>query len=217
MITFNTKPIDEHSPIWEIKVDHLIDEDFLKTKDMWGENVFDEENGGLYQQPTRCNYVEQNLNQEDRKIIDNFIEQFKEPQMIDLLVDIFEDNNKIFYRNYPYKKHIYKNNRDFLTDFIDVCPTVLKDKPTFKLNHHFDNRFVFGNLILNLTDNDTSTKFYRRRNRDLLWEGPTKKGEGFIFLNTETTEHDYHNNTKNDRYVFIANIGIKYYNLKKYE
>lgn len=217
MITFNKTPVIENTPIWEIKVDHLIDEVFLKTKDMWGENMFDEEKGGLYQQPTRCNYFEQNLNQEDKKIVDDFIEQFREPKMIDLLVNIFENNHDILYRNYPYKKNIYKNNRDFLTDFIEVCPMVLKDKHTFKLDRHIDNRFVFGNLILNLTDNNNSTKFYQQHNNNILWEGPNKKGDGFLFLNTETTEHSYHNNTENDRYVFIAGIGIKYYNLKKYE
>lgn len=54
---------------------------------------------------------------------------------------------------------------------------ILADNAGYKMQYHFDNRLIFGVLIINLIDNVNSTRF---RNG---YEGPVKKGTGIFIMN----------------------------------
>lgn len=54
---------------------------------------------------------------------------------------------------------------------------ILADKAGYKMQYHFDNRLIFGVLIINLIDNVNSTKFKNG------YEGPVKKGTGIFIMN----------------------------------
>jgi hypothetical protein len=54
---------------------------------------------------------------------------------------------------------------------------ILSDKPKYIMDSHFDNRLIFGVLIINLIDNTDSTEFENG------YKAPTKKGTGIFMMN----------------------------------
>ena len=45
-------------------------------------------------------------------------------------------------------------------------------------------------MVINLVDNETSTQFFDfRNNNKLMYNAPTKKGQGVIWINCELTAH----------------------------
>lgn len=54
---------------------------------------------------------------------------------------------------------------------------ILADKAGYEMLYHFDDRLIFGVLIINLIDNVNSTKFKNG------YEGPVKKGTGIFIMN----------------------------------
>ena len=60
--------------------------------------------------------------------------------------------------------------------------SILSDKPNYVMIPHFDNRLIFGVLIINLIDNKDSTKFENG------YTSPTKKGTGIFMINN----NDFH-------------------------
>lgn len=84
---------------------------------------------------------------------------------------------------------------------------IIKDYPSFSMWPHIDNRNVFAPIVLNLTDNPCSTQFYLNGNH--IYTGPTKRGTGVVFLNTETAYHAINNTSDQPRYISFMNITLQ--------
>ena len=207
MFKINPKPIIPYVPLWEFEMTDLPEDDFLKSDTLWKSNDFKSETGGLYQESTRLkHYKSQNTDEEIQ--MSKLFDRLNQQNVVDIISNLFDENEELFYKEYPYIKTKYKSNKEFITSFIMTNIFAVKDKPTFSLVPHVDNRFMFGNFIYNLVDNKTSTKIYGLNN-EVTYEAPKEKGKGIFFLNTERTIHNYENNTNEDRYAVICNILLK--------
>lgn len=207
MLKINPKPIISHLPLWSVEMTDLPEGDFFKSDSLWENNDFKSESGGLYQEPTRLTY-KKSQNADDEIKMSNLLERFNTQNVVDIVSNLFDENEELFYKEYPYIKTKYKSNKEFIEQFIITNAFAVKDKPTFSLVPHVDNRFMFGNIIFNLTNNKTSTKFHELNN-DVIFEASQQKGHGIFFLNTDRTIHSYMNNTDEDRYAVICNILLK--------
>ena len=204
MFNINPKPITPYLPLWEFEMKDLPEDDFFKSDTLWGSNNFKSETGGLYQDSTRlAHYKSQNTDEEIQ--MSKLLDRLNQQNVVDIVSTLFDENEELFYPIYPYIKNKYKSNKEFIKSFIASNAFAVKDKPTFELPPHVDNRFMFGNIIYNLLDNKTSTKIYGSNN-EIVYEAPKEKGKGILFLNTEKTVHSYENNTDEDRYAVICNI-----------
>jgi hypothetical protein len=204
MYNINPKPIMPHVPLWEFEMKDLPEDDFFKSDTLWKSNNFKSETGGLYQDSTRLAHCKsQNTDEEIQ--MSKLLDRLDPKNVVDIFSNLFDENEELFYPQYPYVKTKYKSNKEFIKNFITSNAFAVKDNPTFELPPHVDNRFIFGNIIYNLVDNKTSTKIYGFNN-EVAYEAPKEKGKGIIFLNTERTLHGYENNTDENRYAVICNI-----------
>lgn len=77
---------------------------------------------------------------------------------------------------------------------------ILSDKPNYIMTPHFDNRLIFGVLIINLIDNIDSTEFQNG------YKSPTKKGTGIFMMNN----NDYHKiQVTADRLIGYQTLSVK--------
>lgn len=77
---------------------------------------------------------------------------------------------------------------------------ILSDKPNYIMTPHFDNRLIFGVLIINLIDNIDSTEFQNG------YKSPTKKGTGIFMMNN----NDYHKiQVTTDRLIGYQTLSVK--------
>jgi hypothetical protein len=210
MFNIIQKPIIPYVPLWEFEMKDLPKDDFFKSDTLWKSNNFKSDIEGLYQEPTRFTFFKSESTDEEKQI-SKLLDRLNTENVVDMVSNLFDENEELFYKEYPYKKTKYKSNKEFIESFITCTTFAVKDKPTFTLVPHVDNRFMFGNIIFNLTDNKTSTKFHGFDN-NVIFEAPKQKGKGIIFLNSERTMHSYINNTDEDRYSVICNIQLKVLN-----
>ncbi len=84
---------------------------------------------------------------------------------------------------------------------------IIKDLPSFNMIPHMDNRNVFAAVVLNFTDNPCSTQFYM--DNQLIHTGPTKRGTGLVFLNTEYAWHSISNTSDQPRYISFMNLTLQ--------
>lgn len=113
--------------------------------------------------------------------------------------------DQIFDPNGPFKEEIH---RRWLSG-VDVRASslLIKDIPALSEPHfHIDHRNVFAASILNLQDNPCSTEFMF--DGKIIHKGPTERGKGILFLNTEHSLHGYANNSNSDRFICLLNIMI---------
>jgi hypothetical protein len=77
---------------------------------------------------------------------------------------------------------------------------ILSDKSKYIMTSHFDNRLIFGVLIINLIDNKDSTEFENG------YTAPTKKGTGIFMLNN----NDLHRiQVTTDRLIGYQTLSVK--------
>lgn len=84
---------------------------------------------------------------------------------------------------------------------------IIKDYPSFNMWPHIDNRNAFAPIVLNLADNPCSTQFYL--DGKLIHTGPTQRGTGIVFLNTEKAYHAIDNQSDQPRYISFMNITLQ--------
>ena len=99
------------------------------------------------------------------------------------------------------------SNLDYYINESHFKSSIIKDLPGFKMTPHLDNYHVMAQLIINLQDNCTSTKFYSFNSTEPFYVAPTKKYQGIMFLNKPGAVHDIDNITK-DRYMLYASITV---------
>lgn len=77
---------------------------------------------------------------------------------------------------------------------------ILSDKPNYIMTSHFDNRLIFGVLLINLIDNVDSTEFENG------YKAPTKKGTGIFMMNN----NDFHRiQVTTDRLIGYQTLSVK--------
>ena len=186
-IYINTNKVYKNYPIWEVD---LTDFDYstldnLEWKSM-NTNLYESERRSMIRLPE--NYK---INNHLFKELDNL---FSEPSNLQKL-----------YQNYPYDKEKYKSPSDYLKTYLTIGFTLIRDNTTFSLESHVDNRFVFGNILINLNDNIDSTFFYKNhQDREVIYKAPKKKGKGVFFLNSEETFHSIKVTQTDTRYMMFA-------------
>jgi len=100
------------------------------------------------------------------------------------------------------------NNKD--------SPRILLDGAGFYMEPHLDNRDIFAVVIVNLQDNPegTGTKILnpfgitKRKQDEVIYQGPIKKGTGILMLNNWNTWHSIENYSQENRLIAYHTIGI---------
>lgn len=95
-------------------------------------------------------------------------------------------------------------------------PRILLDSAGFYMEPHLDNRDVFAVVIVNLQDNPegTGTKMLnpfgitKRKQDEVIYQGPIKKGTGILMFNNWNTWHSIENNSQENRLIAYYTIGI---------
>lgn len=129
----------------------------------------------------------------------------------DNIVKMFSSNDhtyKKFLRLYPFREKYDLNS--FCRHFFTIGVTAVFDQNTYYMGRHVDNRLVFGNFIVNLRDNDNSTKFYHGiKMTQPYYSAPTEKGKGVFFLNTEETVHSINIESDKERSVMMVDLTVR--------
>ena len=81
---------------------------------------------------------------------------------------------------------------------------------------HLDNRDVFAVVIVNLQDNPegTGTKMLnpfgitKRKQDEVVYQGPIEKGTGILMFNNWNTWHSIENYSQENRLIAYYTIGI---------
>ena len=95
-------------------------------------------------------------------------------------------------------------------------PRILLDSAGFYMEPHLDNRDVFAVVIVNLQDNPegTGTKMLnpfgitKRKQDEVVYQGPVKKGTGILMFNNWNTWHSIENYSQENRLIAYYTIGI---------
>ena len=198
-LTIKSTPVYDNIPIWEtslIGVDTTL-ERIIKAIELQG-TVF--ENG------RKRLAIGNNNNSEFSNL------NFFNPDYILEVISTILEKDKTIGKLYPaYNRETYNYSLyNFLKQNIGVIYFGVKDSPGYKMEPHYDNRGIFGNIILNLQDNKDSTVFYNYNRVGNLetssYEGPSEVNKGVFFLNSENTLHSVKNTSEEDRY--ILNIAL---------
>lgn len=120
---------------------------------------------------------------------------------------LWEDKFDIFYKPWPYKKEHFKTPEEFLRYWVSPTKQGYKDEPGYSMHSHYDNRSIFGNIFINMADNDCSTTFFDYGKP--AWSAPLKKGKGIFFLNDESLFHTINHEGTEDRYILVVPIVLK--------
>jgi len=112
-----------------------------------------------------------------------------------------------FYISYPYDKQKFSTLEDFFNVSVKFVSQAVQDFKGFGLTPHYDNRFVLGNVIINLENNIDSTKFYL--DGEVYHIGPKEFGKGVFFLNHHNTLHSISVENQDIRTSLITGIHLK--------
>lgn len=203
MIKVNTTPVVPGYPIFEYEIDiSLLPSDSYWTSVVdWTKTPFNSTKISL-----------QDAMVDDNSIISDVYNIFNKKDVAAIIGEVAEANKELFSNLYLYDDRIFPTYASFVEKITDSPSSIVKYKPNSELSRHFDCRNCFADLITNLTNNNSSTKFYDYRNNDaLIYEAPMEKGKGVVWLNCENTLHSYKNDTDLDRYVLLTTINHKFY------
>lgn len=125
--------------------------------------------------------------------------------VINKLQDIFYEDEiySIFKTRWPISKENF-------IDTMSMHTAIFRDPPQFSMGPHLDNQSVVANVIINLKDNDNSTRFHNYQQHDeIVYNASGKTNTGIIFLNTPGSLHSVKNNLTVDRYILYSSVLIK--------
>jgi hypothetical protein len=198
MIRINKKsPISTNPLIFEFEIDDDIPVDYIQC----------ESNYSPIKEHSRNCFNNEKLKEIK---IQSLLESFSKENLCKIINDVYESNEDAMRIIWPLPMIKYKNMYEFIKQNSIITTQIFMDTPGFSLGPHFDNRFVFANFILNLSDNPVSTKFYDYTcNYKLIYEAPKEKGKGIFFLNYENSCHSYKNDSSENRYALISSVNLK--------
>ena len=199
----NSKPAYKFYPAFEVKVEEPeFDRELLSEDKNWIHNktkgndihYFDEKRKLL--EPQTADY---RIWQWVNKIVDKEV-------IYKALAKVWEESFDTFYKPWPYRTNHFKSPEEFLRYWVLPMKSVYKDEPGYSMHAHYDNRAIFGNIFINMVDNDCSTLFYEQQKPS--WKGPTKKGTGIFFLNDENLYHTINHEGVQDRYILVIPLTL---------
>jgi len=199
---FKYKQINPYASVWEVATDINITVPELNEL-QWKSGDNNLETG------TKRQIIEvYNVPEDEKTPFMKEIEQLTEKQnIIKILQEIFNQNSEIIYRNYPFDRSKYINFSSYLEKQIQVDPYLVKDAEEYELPNHVDNRFTFGNIIINLVSNKSTTSFYKEIDSLEPWyTSPQEQGKGTLFLNTENSVHNIKVTQKEPRYILMVKL-----------
>jgi len=130
----------------------------------------------------------------------------------DIIKDLFNNpiNGREFYQGGNEDidlliENIKQEANSFIEKDTNIVVYLVKDSPKYKLIPHYDNKYILGILMINLTDNACSTKMYSQNN-ELLYTSSTKKGDGIFYKNDILCKHGFYNDSKDYRYAIMVSI-----------
>ena len=188
-IKINKNKVYKDFPIWEV---NLMNFDYSTLDNLEWESI----NTNLYESKTRSII---NI-PEDNTVNNNLLSE------LDELFSESSNFNKL-YQNYPYDKEKYKLPSDYFKKYLGIGFSLIKDNTTFNLQPHVDNRFVFGNILINLNNNIDSTFFYKNyQDKEVVYKAPQNRGEGVFFINSEETFHSIDITQTDTRYMMFVQL-----------
>jgi hypothetical protein len=208
-LVLNSNALYNVFPAWELSVNDVnFDREILDQTHLWKDNSLVNQKNISYKSE-RKEYIPNTYIE-----LDNWFKDFKENNnILDIISDHFEKDETtsgFFHREFPIEdKGI--SIREFLGRRCSYFYRIMKDEPGFKMNIHFDNRAVLGNIFFNLVDNPTSTEFFNTfttfykevldKETNLMYVAPKEKGKGVFFLNNPHMYHTIQNTSDTNRYV----------------
>ena len=171
--------VNNSIPIFEVSIENLPDDDFIINGIDWQHNKLPNQK--------RVGHPVNDVKSNDNTIIEKIFNEINDEDIFKIFDDIKETNNSVFdYWAYDWSKPF----GDFCKKNVEINNSIIRDTTEIKLNPHFDCRQTFATMIINLVDNETSTQFFDfRNNNKLMYNAPTKKGQGVIWINCELTSH----------------------------
>ena len=193
-VTSHTDSLLEHfyfNNIFEVKIDKslLPAESLLSEFQSWRNNL---QNTTLAHPSERSDYTEGNNLEFNRYI--QYINSLKSV----VLKNFFSPENP---KANAFKSRWWKSQDD-IEKHLFSGTTILRDGPGYKMSPHLDNDIIFAVLIINLKDNETSTRFHAFNDPNkIIYEAPMKRGEGVLFLNTPGSLHSITHEGTRDRFT----------------
>lgn len=187
----------QHTIFWEVEV---VDYDFQPILDIittddsvWG-HFFDRKRLAL------------NLKDERYPIfndLDNNIKSLKD--------DIFDS---IYADSESYIRGLLYRGKDFYKEHAQIGTQIFKDLPGFKMYPHLDNQHIIFQIVINITENETGTGFFKPMLSDeTLGEvepyyiATGEKNKGILFSNNIMAPHGI-DGVNRDRYILYSSITI---------
>lgn len=144
------------------------------------------------------------------KVLKYMTTNMSQEVIVDEIAKVWEANENMFYKIWPYDKNRFSSPKEFVDYWVFPASNAGVDRPGYRMHPHYDNRVIFGNIIVNLTDNDTSTVFHPPFvHNDELFRAPLEKGKGIFFMNSEDTYHNIVHEGKLNRFTYNVSLILK--------
>lgn len=199
---FNSKIIIPSSPVWEVSTDVNISLQELSNLP-WENNINNLEVSSK-RQIIDLKYLPENNKTTSIRLIEHLT--CKE-SVIKELQELFNQDNDTFYRLYPFDRNNYASFSSYLEKQLYVAPYLVRDITEYELSNHVDNRFTFGNIIINLVRNISTTSFYQGiDSKDPWYTSSQDQGKGVLFINSERTIHNIKVSQTEPRYILMVKL-----------
>lgn len=127
--------------------------------------------------------------------------------IINELQVLFDQNSDMFYKHYPFDTRKYGTFSGYLDKQLHITSYLVKDTTEYELANHVDNKFTFGNIIINLVENKDTTSFYRDvDSKEPCYTSTQEQGKGVLFINTERTVHNIKVYQTEPRYILMVKL-----------
>jgi len=199
---FHSKLIWPSSPVWEVSTDINISPQELNNLP-WGSNRNNLEVDNK-RQVVDLKYLSENYKTTSIHSIERLTSK---ESVISKLQELFDQDNEMFYNLYPFDRNRYTTFSSYLEKQLYVASYLVKDGAEYELTNHVDNRFTFGNIIINLVKNENTTAFYEGINTKTPWYTSSQdQGKGVLFINSERTVHNIKVSQTEPRYILMVKL-----------
>ena len=108
-------------------------------------------------------------------------------ELLDKMVNHDKHTQEKFLRLWPFRSA--DTHLEWFNQSLNGGGGINFDMKGFSLHKHVDNRFIFGNIIINLEDNEDNTTFWNSNGQEMTYKASGEKGMGTLFINCEHTLH----------------------------
>lgn len=198
---------NEHIPAFEVTIpDSGLDRKYFEDQTLWKSNKLVDSDTHPFDE-TRLILNRQSDNQQP---ISDFCGNYLNSELaLKEIEKVWNTNYNLFYKVWPFSKQKFKSVKEFLNFWVLPAGDAMMDRPNHKMHAHYDNRGVFGNIIVNLTDNECSTVFLKPFTNEVLFYGPIEKNKGIFFLNCADTYHNIEHRGNSNRFIHTTALTLK--------